>query len=166
MVNSTNLQSNFEKEIVNRPQKITSRSPIAGKKFQTMSKKRSRFFKDHGRNLKLVLLRTVPKNVHGIANNLPRMQRVSSATVPSQFNRLLDLKELKCCLYFPQHVLKCSIHLFRKQEDQTEFRAERPTEVLNWPSSYYNFGQISGVAVDLAGNPVVFHRGEIKWDRK
>jgi len=52
------------------------------------------------------------------------------------------------------------------QENQSGWRADRPTEVLNWPSNNFTLGQISGVAVDLNGNPVIFHRGETEWDSR
>ncbi|XP_059352035.1 peptidyl-alpha-hydroxyglycine alpha-amidating lyase 2-like isoform X2 [Daphnia carinata] len=42
--------------------------------------------------------------------------------------------------------------------------ATKPAEVLNWPSIELDVGQITGVAVDDKSNPVILHRGNIKWD--
>lgn len=40
----------------------------------------------------------------------------------------------------------------------------KPKEVPNWPQAGLNVGQISAVAVDVNGNPVIFHRGQTVWD--
>ncbi|EFX71247.1 hypothetical protein DAPPUDRAFT_327379 [Daphnia pulex] len=40
----------------------------------------------------------------------------------------------------------------------------KPAEVLNWPSIELDVGQITGVAVDEKSNPVILHRGNVKWD--
>ncbi|KAK4023103.1 hypothetical protein OUZ56_008536 [Daphnia magna] len=42
--------------------------------------------------------------------------------------------------------------------------ATKPAEVLNWPSIELDVGQITGVAVDDKSNPVILHRGNVKWD--
>ncbi len=42
-------------------------------------------------------------------------------------------------------------------------RAKKPVEVLNWPSIELDVGQITGVAVDESSNPVILHRGNVKW---
>ncbi|XP_020799231.1 peptidyl-alpha-hydroxyglycine alpha-amidating lyase 2 [Drosophila serrata] len=44
--------------------------------------------------------------------------------------------------------------------------ASVPTPVLveNWPTEQHSFGQVTAVAVDPQGNPVVFHRAERYWD--
>ncbi|XP_075166467.1 peptidyl-alpha-hydroxyglycine-alpha-amidating lyase 2 [Haematobia irritans] len=41
-----------------------------------------------------------------------------------------------------------------------------PTPVLveNWPTVSHRFGQISAVAIDPEGNPVIFHRADRYWD--
>lgn len=46
--------------------------------------------------------------------------------------------------------------------------ASVPTPVLveNWPTEQHSFGQVTAVAVDPQGNPVVFHRAERYWDVK
>lgn len=44
--------------------------------------------------------------------------------------------------------------------------AVSPEEVLNWPvtsEAELGAGQITGVAVDENGNPVILHRGEVAW---
>jgi hypothetical protein len=41
---------------------------------------------------------------------------------------------------------------------------QKPAEVLNWPSIELDVGQITGVAVDEKSNPVILHRGNVKWD--
>lgn len=40
---------------------------------------------------------------------------------------------------------------------------KKPVEVLNWPSIDLDVGQITGVAVDENANPVILHRGNVKW---
>lgn len=42
-------------------------------------------------------------------------------------------------------------------------QAKKPVEVLNWPSIELDVGQITGVAVDESSNPVILHRGNVKW---
>jgi len=46
--------------------------------------------------------------------------------------------------------------------------ASVPTPVLveNWPTEQHSFGQVTAVAVDPQGSPVVFHRAERYWDVK
>lgn len=46
--------------------------------------------------------------------------------------------------------------------------ASVPTPVLveNWPTEQHSFGQVTAVAVDPQGNPVVFHRADRYWDVK
>jgi hypothetical protein len=39
----------------------------------------------------------------------------------------------------------------------------KPKEVKNWPLHPLNVGQITAVAVDTKGNPVLFHRADRIW---
>jgi len=39
-------------------------------------------------------------------------------------------------------------------------------EALEWPGVYLLPGQVSGVALDLKNNLVIFHRGDHVWDGK
>ncbi|XP_067632426.1 peptidyl-alpha-hydroxyglycine alpha-amidating lyase 2 [Eurosta solidaginis] len=41
-----------------------------------------------------------------------------------------------------------------------------PTPVLveNWPTESHSFGQVTAVAIDPHGNPVIFHRADRYWD--
>lgn len=40
----------------------------------------------------------------------------------------------------------------------------KPRAVADWPPVALHVGQISAVAVNADGNPVIFHRGERVWD--
>lgn len=40
----------------------------------------------------------------------------------------------------------------------------KPREVKNWPHSTLNVGQITAVAINADGNPVIFHRADRVWD--
>ncbi|XP_075216456.1 peptidyl-alpha-hydroxyglycine alpha-amidating lyase 2-like [Lycorma delicatula] len=42
----------------------------------------------------------------------------------------------------------------------------RPEEVVGWPNEELKVGQVSGVAVNNVGQPVIFHRGNRLWDSK
>lgn len=39
----------------------------------------------------------------------------------------------------------------------------KPKEVKNWPKTPLNVGQITAVAINPEGNPVIFHRGSRVW---
>lgn len=39
-----------------------------------------------------------------------------------------------------------------------------PRAVKNWPQEPLNLGQVSGVSVNSALQPVIFHRGDRVWD--
>lgn len=43
-------------------------------------------------------------------------------------------------------------------------RPPRPKEVTNWPSTNLRVGQITAVAINPDGNPVIFHRGDRIWN--
>ncbi len=47
--------------------------------------------------------------------------------------------------------------------EQSTSGGNKPAEVLNWPSVELDVGQITGVAVDEKSNPVILHRGHVKW---
>ena len=49
------------------------------------------------------------------------------------------------------------------EQKQQQPKAKKPVEVLNWPSIDLDVGQITGVAVDENANPVILHRGNVKW---
>ncbi|XP_062068338.1 peptidyl-glycine alpha-amidating monooxygenase isoform X3 [Lepus europaeus] len=49
----------------------------------------------------------------------------------------------------------------REQENTGDFHME---EALDWPGVYLLPGQVSGVALDLMNNLVIFHRGDHVWD--
>lgn len=42
----------------------------------------------------------------------------------------------------------------------------RPKEVTNWPSTNLRVGQITAVAINPDGNPVIFHRGDRIWNEE
>ena len=44
-------------------------------------------------------------------------------------------------------------------------QVDHPEEVTDWVPNK-SFGQVTGVAIDLNGNPVIFHRGNRIWDMK
>lgn len=44
--------------------------------------------------------------------------------------------------------------------------AVTPVLVENWPTVATNFGQVTAVAIDPKGNPVVFHRADRYWTAK
>ena len=54
-----------------------------------------------------------------------------------------------------------SLYLTKRQDKPA---ISEPKEVLNWPSVPLASGQISGVAIDQEGNPVIFHRGPVIWN--
>ena len=54
----------------------------------------------------------------------------------------------------------CCFYIVKKQGSS---QVSKPAEVLNWPSVELDVGQITGVAVDEKSNPVIFHRGSVKW---
>ena len=56
--------------------------------------------------------------------------------------------------------------LFFIQKNSALQPSKEPIEVLNWPSSDVQFGQITGVAVNPNGDPVIFHRGSVRWEGK
>jgi hypothetical protein len=63
------------------------------------------------------------------------------------------------CLYFS----------FLDVREGKELSVESPlAPVNNWPAdeTAKRLGQVSGVAIDVYGNPVVFHRGDRIWDAK
>lgn len=39
-----------------------------------------------------------------------------------------------------------------------------PRAVKNWPQEPLKLGQVSGVSVNSALQPVIFHRGDRVWD--
>lgn len=43
-----------------------------------------------------------------------------------------------------------------------------PTPILveDWPTESHSFGQVTAVAIDPHGNPVIFHRADRYWDAK
>lgn len=57
------------------------------------------------------------------------------------------------------------INYFYHQEQVPEFYNAplHPVENHSWRSPE-NVGEISGVAVDPSGNPVIFHRGDRTWN--
>lgn len=42
----------------------------------------------------------------------------------------------------------------------------RPKEVVGWPRPLPHLGQVTGVAVNSHGQPVIFHRGPRVWDAR
>lgn len=54
-------------------------------------------------------------------------------------------------------------HGFKVSTSNLE-KPPRPKEVINWPSNQLvRFGQITAVAINPHGNPVIFHRGDRIW---
>ncbi|XP_056630024.1 peptidyl-alpha-hydroxyglycine alpha-amidating lyase 2-like isoform X1 [Diorhabda sublineata] len=54
-----------------------------------------------------------------------------------------------------------------KQEPTVDIseKPDIPKEVKNWPEQPLKLGQVSGVSVNSALQPVIFHRGDRVWDR-
>lgn len=70
--------------------------------------------------------------------------------------------------FFADVFQKCNVELFdlkhsaRVATSELE-RPPRPKEIKSWPASALRVGQITAVAINPDGNPVIFHRGERVW---
>lgn len=69
------------------------------------------------------------------------------------------------------------IHPIQKQQEDDQLTAvnvdtshldspPKPKEVKNWPKKALNVGQITAVAINLDGNPVIFHRADRVWNEE
>lgn len=53
----------------------------------------------------------------------------------------------------------------RPSEPKAVKNPPSPILVRDWPVDKYEFGQITGVAIDSSGNPAIFHRAERNWSQ-
>ncbi|KAF5307215.1 hypothetical protein FQR65_LT00731 [Abscondita terminalis] len=97
------------------------------------------------------------------------LSAIAYDSIPANLNSAFynDLRQL----------LKLSASLHSKPfQDDNEKRSEIvkvpepspsylvPQEVENWPEANLNLGQVSGVAININEEPVIFHRGDRVWD--